>query len=110
MSKIQTGQPFLGRGKYFENCQEYIPDIPCGSRISTKSLYLAQVSEMDSKICVLPFLAYICKMAAIVGEGKFFGPLPSLTIFRYTVWSKMSTKSLYLSTVKEMEAYFICHF
>ena len=31
-------QPFLGRGKFFENCQEYIAEIPCGSKISTKSL------------------------------------------------------------------------
>ena len=23
-SKIQNGPPFLGRGKFFENCQEYI--------------------------------------------------------------------------------------
>ena len=33
--------PFLGRGKLFENCHEYIAQIPCGSKISTKSLYLA---------------------------------------------------------------------
>ena len=31
-------QPFLGRGNFFENCQEYIAQIPCGSKISTKSL------------------------------------------------------------------------
>ena len=24
-SKIAKGPPFLGRGKFFENCQEYIP-------------------------------------------------------------------------------------
>ena len=35
--------PFLGRGKFFENCQEYISYIPCGSKISTKSLYLARL-------------------------------------------------------------------
>ena len=35
--------PFLGRGKFFENCQEYISQIPCGSKISTKSLYLARL-------------------------------------------------------------------
>ena len=35
--------PFLGRGKFFENCQEYIPQIPCGSKISTKSLYVARL-------------------------------------------------------------------
>ena len=25
--------PFLGRGKYFENCQEYISQRPCGLKI-----------------------------------------------------------------------------
>ena len=35
--------PFLGRGKFFENCKYYIPEIPCGSKISTKSLYLARL-------------------------------------------------------------------
>ena len=40
-SKIQNGKPLLGRGKFFENCQEHIAQIPCGLKISTKSLYLA---------------------------------------------------------------------
>ena len=31
--------PFLGRGNFFENCQEYIPQTPCGS----KSPYLARL-------------------------------------------------------------------
>ena len=35
--------PFLGRGKFFENCKEYTCQIPCGSKISTKSLYLARL-------------------------------------------------------------------
>ena len=35
--------PFLGRGNFFENYQEYIAQIPCGSKISMKSLYLARL-------------------------------------------------------------------
>ena len=35
--------PFLGRGKFFENCQEYNAQIPCGLKIWTKLLYLAQL-------------------------------------------------------------------
>ena len=35
--------PFLGRGKFFRNYQEYNAQIPCGSKISTKSLYLARL-------------------------------------------------------------------
>ena len=65
--------PFLGRGNFFENCQEYIPETPCGSKILTKSLYLAQLRRYK-QICVLPFLTKIrkFKMATIFGEGKFF--------------------------------------
>ena len=40
-SKIQNGRHFWGGENFFENCQEYIAQIPCGSKISMKSLYLA---------------------------------------------------------------------
>ena len=65
--------PFLGRGKFFKNYQEYNAQIPCGSKISTKSLYLARLRRYK-QICVLPFLAKIrqFKLAAIFGEGKIF--------------------------------------
>ena len=36
--------PFLGREKFFENCHDYIAQIPCGSKISTKSLLSRMVS------------------------------------------------------------------
>ena len=42
-SKIQNGRHFWGEDNFFENCQEYIAQIPCGSKISTKSLYLARL-------------------------------------------------------------------
>ena len=32
-----------GKRKIFENCQEYIAQIPCGSKILTKSLYLTRL-------------------------------------------------------------------
>ena len=35
--------PFLGRRKFFLNCQEYNVQIPCGLKILTKSLYLARL-------------------------------------------------------------------
>ena len=72
-SKIQHGRHFWGGENFFENCKDYIPYIPCGSKISTKSLYLARLRRWK-QICVLPFLAKIrkFKMAAIFGEGKIF--------------------------------------
>ena len=33
--------PFLGRGKFFKNYQQYNAQIPRGSKILPKSLYLA---------------------------------------------------------------------
>ena len=50
--------PFLGRGKCFENWQEKIALIPCGSKISTKSLYLARLRRWKP-ICVFAFLVII---------------------------------------------------
>ena len=41
--KISKWPPFLGRGNIFETWQEYIPQTPCGSKISKKSLYLARL-------------------------------------------------------------------
>ena len=35
--------PFLGRENFFGNWKEYIAQIPCGSKISMKSLYLARL-------------------------------------------------------------------
>ena len=41
--KFENWPPFLGRGKFFFNYQEYNAQIPCGSKILTKSLYLARL-------------------------------------------------------------------
>ena len=35
--------PFLKRVNFFENCKEQFAKIPFGSKISTKSLYLARL-------------------------------------------------------------------
>ena len=57
--------PFLGRGKFFENCQEYIAQIRCGSKISMKSLYLCfAIFDKNSKITKKNF--------PILGERNFF--------------------------------------
>ena len=42
-SKIQNGRHFWGGENFFKNYQEYNAQIPCGSKISTKSLYLARL-------------------------------------------------------------------
>ena len=63
----------LGETNFFENWDGYSAEIPCGSKISSKSLHVAQFSRYKY-FCVLLFLRKILKfkMAAILGETKFF--------------------------------------
>ena len=46
--------PFLARGNFFENWHGYSAEIPSGSKISSKSLYLARFSRYKH-FCVLQF-------------------------------------------------------
>ena len=88
-SKIQNGRHFWGGENFSENCKDSISSIPCGSKISTKSLYLARLRRYE-QICVLPFLAKIrkFKMAAIFGEGKIFWKIAKIAFLRYPVGRK----------------------
>ena len=65
--------PFLARQIFFENRHGYSAEIHCGSKISSKSLYLVRFSRYKH-FYVLQFLRKILKfkMAAIFGETKFF--------------------------------------
>ena len=65
--------PFLARQNFFENRHDYSAEIPCGSKISSKSLYLAGFSRYKH-FYVLQFLRKIrkFKMAAIFGKINFF--------------------------------------
>ena len=71
--KIQNGRHFWEGENFLKNCQKYNAQLPCGSKILTKSLYLAWLRR-EKQICVLPFLAKIrkFKMAAIFEKGKIF--------------------------------------
>ena len=42
-SKIQNGCHMWEEENFFKNCQGYTAQIPCGSKILTKSLYLARL-------------------------------------------------------------------
>ena len=96
--------PLLGRGNFFENWQEYIPKIPCGSKILTKSLYLARLRRYK-QFCVFPFLAKIrkFKMAAIFWKGKFFWKLARLHCLD-TLWVENFDEIALSHTVKEIQA------
>ena len=71
--------PFLARQKFFQNWDNYSAEIPCGSKISSKLLYLARFSRYKH-FCVLQFLRKFrkFKMAAIFGEIKIFWKLGKL--------------------------------
>ena len=58
---------------FFENWHGYSAEIPCRSKILSKSLYLAGFSRCKH-FCVLQFLRKIrkFKMAAIFGETNVF--------------------------------------
>ena len=72
-SKIQNGRHFLRENFFFENWHGYSAEIPCGSKILSKSLYLAGFSRYKH-FYVLQFLRKIrkFKMAGIFGETIFF--------------------------------------
>ena len=86
--------PFLARQNFFENWHGYSVDIPCGSKISSKSLYLAGFSRYKH-FYVLQFLRKIrkFKMAAIFGEKNFFQNWDNYSA-EIPCGSKISSKSL----------------
>ena len=88
--------PFLARQKFFQNWDNYTAEIPCGSKISSKSLYLAGFSRYKH-FCVLQFLRKFrkFKMAAIFGETKFFENWENYSA-EISCGSKISSKLLYL--------------
>ena len=81
--------PFLARQIFFENWHGYSADIPCGSKISSKSLFLAGFSRYKH-FYVLQFLRKIrkFKMAAIFGEKIFFFKIGITTMQRYPAGQK----------------------
>ena len=89
--------PFLARQNFFENGDNYSAEIPCGSKISLKSLYLARFSRYKH-FCDLQFLRKIrkFKMAAIFGETKIFENQANSSA-EISCGSKILSKSLYLA-------------
>ena len=70
--------PFLGRGKFFENCKEYIPCIPCGSKISAIFLWVENFDEIALSRMVKEIEANLCfaifgKKSKIQNGRHFWG-------------------------------------
>ena len=78
--------PFWARQIFLENWDGYSAEIPCGLKISSKSLYLARFSR-HKHFCVLQFLRKF-KMAAILGETNFFLKIGMTILQSYPVDQK----------------------
>ena len=97
--------PFLARQNFFENWHGYSADIPGGSKISSKSLYLARFSRYRH-FCVLQF----CEKFENSKWPPFFA-----RNFLFENWhgysaeipcgSKISSKSLYLEFLRYKHFY-----
>ena len=94
--------PFLGRGKFFENCEEYIAWIPCGSKISTKSLSRT-VKEIEANLC----FAIFGKNSKIQNGRHFWGGENFLKLprghFSDTLGDENVAEIALSCTVKEIE-------
>ena len=101
--------PFLARQNFFENWHGYSAEIPCGSKISSKSLDLARFSRY--KHYVLQFLRKIrnSKWPPFFARQKVFenrhgysGEIPC--------GSKISSKSLYLVRFSRYKHFYVLQF
>ena len=103
--------PFLARQNFFGNWHGYSAEIPCGSKISSKSLYLAQLSRYKH-FYVLQFLRKILKfkMAAIFGETNFFFLNRHGYSAELPCWSKISSKSLYIVRFSRYKHFYVLQF
>ena len=72
----------FARQNFFENWDSYSVQIPCGSKISSKSLYLPRFSRYKH-FCVL--------------RNKFFLKIGMVTLQGYPACQKFRQKTLYLA-------------
>ena len=102
--------PFLARQNFLENRHGYSAEIPCGSKISSKSLYLVRFSRYKH-FYVLQFLRKIrkFKMAAILARQKFFENWDNYSA-EIPYGSKISSKSLYLARFSRYKHFSVLQF
>ena len=95
----------FGEGKIFENCHEYIAQIPCGSKILMKLLYLARLRRQKQNL----LSAIFGKNSKIQNGRHFWGgenflKIVKSTFLGYPVGSKIFNEIALSRTVKEIEA------
>ena len=89
--------PFLARQNFFQNWDNYSAEIPCGSKISSKSLYLARFWRYKH-FCVLQFLRKFRKFKWLpfLARQKFFENWEKYSA-DISCGSKILSKLLYLA-------------
>ena len=89
--------PFLARQNFFQNWDNYSAEIPFGSKISSKSLYLAGFSRYKH-FCVLQFLRNFenSKWPPFLARPKFFENWEKYSA-EISCGSKILSKLLYLA-------------
>ena len=95
----------FGEGKSFlKIAKEYISQIPCGSKISTKSLLSRTVKEIEANLC----FAIFGKNSKIQNGHYFWGGENFLKLPRVhcsdTLWVENFDEIALSRTVKEIEA------
>ena len=105
--KIQNGRRFLREIFFFENWHGYSGEIPCGSKISSKSLYLAGFSRYKHFYVLRKIGKF--KMAAIFCETKFFENWHGYSA-QIPCRSKISSKSLYLAGFSRYKHFYVLQF
>ena len=102
--------PFFARQIFFENWHGYSAEIPCRSKISSKSLYLAGFSRYKH-FSVLQFLRKIrkFKMAAILARQNFFENRHGYSA-EIPCGSKISSKSLHLVRFSRYKHFYVLQF
>ena len=102
--------PFFARNFLFENWHGYSAEIPCGSKISSKSLYLAGFLRYKH-FYVLQFLLKIrkFKMAEFLARQKFFENWHGYSA-DIPCGSKISSKSLYLAGFSRYKHFYVLQF
>ena len=98
--------PFWARQNFFEIWDGYSADIPCGSKISSKSLYLARFSRYKH-FCVLQFLRKIRKFK--MARQTFFENWDGYSA-EIPYGSKISLKSLYLARFSRYKHFCVLQF
>ena len=102
--------PFLARQNFFENWHGYSAEIPCGSKISSKSLYLARFSRYK-QFCVLQFCEKFenSKWPPFLARQNFFKNWHGYSA-DIPCGSKISSKSLYLAGFSRYKHFYVLQF